>query len=69
MFWSVPDPTWANSVHKSAGAIDGIEGAAEVVAEWLGGGDSARASLDLDRGTPAASADEFPYWHDPRRRR
>jgi hypothetical protein len=33
------NPSWAILVRKSAGAVDGVEGLAQVVGEGVGGGD------------------------------
>jgi hypothetical protein len=40
-------------------AGDGVEGLAEIVGEGVGGGDGARAGLDLDGAVAAGGADEL----------
>ena len=35
-------------VHRSAGAVDGVEGLAEIAGDRVGGGGSLPSSLDLD---------------------
>jgi hypothetical protein len=52
------NPTWANLVRQSAGVVDGFEGA-EVVGEWVGGGDDVLAGLDLNSAVSACGLDEF----------
>jgi hypothetical protein len=53
------NPTWANLVRQSAGVVDGFEGA-EVVGEWVGGGDGAGAGLVLDGAVAAGVRTTFP---------
>jgi hypothetical protein len=48
-------------VRKSAGAVDGIEGLAEVVGQGVGGGDGLPSGLDLDGPVAAGGLDEFLY--------
>jgi len=39
--------------------VDEVEGVAEVVGQGVGGGDRARAGLDLDGSVAACGADEL----------
>jgi hypothetical protein len=55
--WTVPGLSWAILVRKSVGAVDGVEGLAEVVGDGVGGGDDLPSGLDLD-GVVAADPPE-----------
>ena len=39
--------------------VDRVEGLAEVVGDWVGGGDSVGAGLDMDGAVAAVCLDEF----------
>ncbi len=52
-------PTSATLVRKSAGAVDRIEGLAQVVGERVGGGNGVRVGLDLDGAVAAGCPDKF----------
>jgi hypothetical protein len=52
--WLIPD--LGHLVRKSAG---GVEGLAEVLGEWVGGGDGSGSGLDLDGAVAAGGADEL----------
>jgi hypothetical protein len=54
------DLSWAILVRKSVGAVDGVEGLAQVVGNGVGGGDRLLAGLDLDLAVAAGGLDEFP---------
>jgi hypothetical protein len=47
-------------VRKSIGVVDGAEGLAEVVGDWIGGGQDVLAGLDLDLAVAAGGLDELP---------
>ena len=52
--------SWAILVRKSGGAVDGVEGLAQVVGDGVGGGDGLPSGLDLDGAVAAGCPDEFP---------
>ena len=54
------DPSWARLVRTSAGAVDVVEGLAEVVGEGVGGGDEVLVGLDLRGAVAACGLDGFP---------
>jgi hypothetical protein len=47
-------------LHSSAGVVEGFEGLAEVVWEWVGGGVEVLAGLDLDCAVAACGLCESP---------
>jgi hypothetical protein len=53
------DPTWLNLV-RTRGAVDAVENLAKVAGQGIGGGDDARASLDLDGAVAVGGADDLP---------
>jgi hypothetical protein len=53
-------PTPVKLVHISAGAVDGVEGLAEVVGDGGGGGNGVLADMNLDGAVAAGRLDEFP---------
>jgi hypothetical protein len=54
------NPTSAKLVRISAGAVDGIEGLAEVVGEGVGGSDGVLPGLDLNGAVSPGGLYEFP---------
>jgi hypothetical protein len=52
--------SWAKLVRKSVGAVDGVEGLAEVAGDGVGGGDGLPSGADLDGAVAAGGLDEFP---------
>jgi hypothetical protein len=55
MMRSTAVPSWAKLVHTSAGAVDGVEGLAEVVRDGFGGGDGVLSGLDLNGAAVACA--------------
>ena len=54
------DLSWAILVRKSVGAVDGVEGLAQVIGDRVGSGDGLPSGPDLDGAVPAGCLDEFP---------
>jgi hypothetical protein len=53
------DPSWASLVRKPIGAVDRIEGSAQVVGDRIGCRDDVRPGLDLDCAVTAGGLDEL----------
>ena len=51
--------SWAVLVRKSAGAVEGAEGLAQVGGDGVGSGDGLPSGLDLDGAAAAGGLDEF----------
>jgi hypothetical protein len=54
---AVADRSWAILVRKSAVAVDGVEGSAQVVGERIGGRDHLLPDLDLNDAVAAGRLD------------
>jgi hypothetical protein len=57
---SCMNPSRAKFARKPTGAVDGVEGLAEVVGEGAGGGDDVLAGLGLNGAVAPGGLYEFP---------
>ena len=51
-------PEWATLVRKSVGAVEDVEGLAQVVGDGVGSGDGLPSGLDLDDAIAAGGLDD-----------